>query len=174
MTKEEILEKCRSDNAGKDIEDLEVQKTAATIAYFSSFGLCVLVSILNWIFTRQIKIECWIVFFGMVCVAFFVKFSRLKKLHELFVALGYLLIFAALLVLFILQLSGKLVPLQELLYERKSCSSESLKRNPHREKTVAVRPCADGRSFQKYNQLYRNPAVLSDSKACLNSVRCPR
>ena len=108
MTKEEILEKSRSDNAGKDIEDLEVQKTAATIAYFSSFGLCVLVSILNWIFTRQIKIECWIVFFGMVCVAFFVKFARLRKLHELFVALGYLLIFAALLVLFILQLSGKI------------------------------------------------------------------
>ena len=108
MTKEEILEKSRSDNAGKDIEDLEVQKTAATVAYFSSFGLCVLVSVLNWIFTRQIKVECWIVFFGMCCVAFFVKFSRLKKLHELFVALGYLLIFIALLILFILQLSGKI------------------------------------------------------------------
>lgn len=77
-------------------------------AYFSSFGLCFLVSILNWIFTKQIKIECWIVFFGMVCVAFFVKFIKLKKLHELFVALGYLLIFAALLVLFILQLSGRI------------------------------------------------------------------
>ena len=108
MTKEEILEKSRSDNAGKDIEDLEVQKTAATVAYFSSFGLCVLVSVLNWIFTRQIKVECWIVCFGMVCVAFFVKYSRLEKLHELFVALGYLLIFIALLVLFILQLSGKI------------------------------------------------------------------
>ena len=76
--------------------------------YFSSFGLCFLVSILNWIFTKQIKIECWIVFFGMVCVAFFVKFIKLKKLHELFVALGYLLIFVALLVLFILQLSGRI------------------------------------------------------------------
>lgn len=108
MTKEEILEKSRSDNGGKDIEDLEVQKSAATIAYFSSFGLCLLISILNWIFTRQIKIDCWIVFFGMVCVAFFVKYAKLKKLHELFVALGYLLIFAALLVVFILQLSGKI------------------------------------------------------------------
>ncbi len=108
MTKEEILEKSRRDNAGKDIEDLEVQKTAATVAYFSSFGLCLLVSVLNWIFARQIKVECWIVFFGMACVTFFVKFSKLKKLHELFVALGYLLIFAGLLVLFILQLSGKI------------------------------------------------------------------
>ena len=96
MTKEEILEKSRSDNGGKDIEDLEVQKSAATVAYFSSFGLCFLISILNWIFTRQIKIECWLVFF-----------AKLKKLHELFVACCYLLIFMVLLVLFILQLSGK-------------------------------------------------------------------
>ncbi len=108
MTKEEILEKSRSDNAGKDIEDLEVQKAAATVAYFSSFGLCLLVSVLNWIFARHIKVECWIVFFGMCCVVFFVKFAKLKKLHELFVALGYLLIFAGLLVLFILQLYGKI------------------------------------------------------------------
>ena len=108
MTKEEILEKSRSDNGGKDIEDLEVQKSAAKIAYFSSFGLCLLISIINWIFTRQIKIDCWIVFFGMVCVAFFVKYAKLKKLHELFVALGYFLIFVALLVVFILQLSGKI------------------------------------------------------------------
>ncbi|MBQ5472160.1 MAG: hypothetical protein IIT58_09205 [Treponema sp.] len=108
MTKEEILEKSRSDNGGKDIEDLDVQKTAATVAYFSSFGLCLLVSVLNWIFTKQIKTECWIILFGMACVAFFVKFIKLKKLHELFVALGYLLIFATLLVLFILQLCGKI------------------------------------------------------------------
>lgn len=113
MTKDEILEKSRSDNGGKDIEDLEVQKSAAKIAYFSSFGLCLLVSVLNWIFTGSIRIECWIVFFGMCCVTFFVKFAKLKKLHELFVALGYLLLVAALLVLFILQLSGK-IPAREV------------------------------------------------------------
>ena len=113
MTKDEILEKSRSDNGGKDIEDLEVQKSAAKIAYFSSFGLCVMVSVLNWIFSGNIRIECWIVFFGMCCVAFFVKFAKLKKLHELFVALGYFLLVAALLVLFILQLSGK-IPAREV------------------------------------------------------------
>ena len=113
MTKDEILEKSRSDNGGKDIEDLEVQKSAAKIAYFSSFGLCVMVSVLNWIFSGNIRLECWIVFFGMCCVTFFVKFAKLKKLHELFVALAYLLLVAALLVLFILQLSGK-IPAREV------------------------------------------------------------
>ena len=108
MTKEEILQKSQQDNAGKDIEDLEIQKTAATAAYFSSLGFCVLVSILCWIFTKNINVQCWIVFFGMLSTAFFVKFFKLKKFHELFVALSYLLIFVCLIVIYILQLTGRL------------------------------------------------------------------
>lgn len=108
MTKEEILEKSRNDNGGKDIEDLEVQKTSARIAYFSSFAFCILISLLNWIFTKKISVQCWLVFFGMLSVAFFVKFFKLKKLHELFVAISYLAIFVLLLIFFLLQLTGKL------------------------------------------------------------------
>ncbi len=106
MTKEEILEKSRSENAGKDIEDLEVQKTAAKIAYFSSFGFCVLVSILNFIFTKKISIQCWIVFFGMLTVAFFVKYAKLKKRHEFWVAIVYLIFFIMCVAAFISELSG--------------------------------------------------------------------
>ena len=80
MTKEEILKKSRSDNAGKDIEDLEVQKTAARVAYFSSFGLCLLVSILNWIFTKQIKNDkrkIW-----KIWVIFLLRYSTIRFLFE--------------------------------------------------------------------------------------------
>lgn len=108
MTKEEILEKSRRENNDKDIFDLEVQKTAAKIAYYSSFGICILISALNWIFNRHVSVQCWIVFFGMLSVAFFVKFFRMKKLHELFVALAYLVIFICLIVLMILQATGKI------------------------------------------------------------------
>ncbi len=107
MTKEEILQKSRGENAGRDIEDLEVQKTAAKVAYFASFGFCALVSAINWIFSRKASAQVWIVFFGMLSVAFFVKFFKMKKLHELFVALGYLAIFAALIVVYIFELSGR-------------------------------------------------------------------
>lgn len=107
MTKEEILEQSRKENKNKDTYDLEVQKTAATIAYFASFGLCVLVSAINWILARKVSAQVWIVFFGMLSVAFFVKFFKMKKLHELFVALGYLAIFAALIVAYIFELSGR-------------------------------------------------------------------
>ena len=108
MTKEEILKKSQSDNAGKDFEDLDVQRSAATAAYFSSMGFCVLVSILSWIFTKTVSVQCWVVFFGMLSIAFFVKYFKLKKLHELFVALSYLLVFACLLVVYVLQLTDRL------------------------------------------------------------------
>lgn len=108
MTKEEILQKSRGENAGRDIEDLEVQKTAAKVAYFASFGLCALVSAISWILTRKVSAQVWIVFFGMLSVAFFVKFFKMKKLHELFVALGYLAILAALTAVFVLDLLGRL------------------------------------------------------------------
>ncbi len=111
MTKDEILQKSRDENGGKDIGDLEVQKTAATVAYFGSLGLCVGVSLLSWIFTRRVSVQCWIVFFGMLCIAFFVKFGKLRKLHELFVAIGYLVILLMLVGVFVLELSGKLAGL---------------------------------------------------------------
>ena len=108
MTKEEILEQSRKENNDKDIFDLEVQKTAARAAFFSSFGLCVFVSVFSWIFTKRVGVQCWMIFFGMLTVAFGVKFFKMKKLHELFVALGYLVIFILLTAVFILQLTGRL------------------------------------------------------------------
>lgn len=106
MTKEEILEQSRNENNNKDMFDFEVQKTAVVAAYFSSFGLCLFVSALNWIFTRRISVQCWIIFFGMLTVAFFVKFFKMKKWHELFVALCYLAIFILLSLVFVLQITG--------------------------------------------------------------------
>ena len=108
MTREEILEQSRKENNDKDIFDLEVQKTAARAAFFSSFGLCAFVSILSWIFAKRVSAQCWMIFFGMLTVTFFVKFFARKKLHELFVALCYLLIFGLLTVVFIMQSTGRL------------------------------------------------------------------
>ena len=108
MTKEEILEQSRKENNDKDIFDFEVQTIAARTAFYSSFGLCALVSILSWIFAKRLSAQCWMIFFGMLTITFFVKYIKLKKLHELFVALGYLVIFCMLTLVFIMQLTGRL------------------------------------------------------------------
>ena len=108
MTKDEILAQSRKENNDKDVFDLEVQKMAARAAFYSSFGLCIFVSIISWIFTKHVSVQCWMIFFGMLTITFFVKFFKMKKLHELFVALGYLVIFILLTVVFILQLTGRI------------------------------------------------------------------
>ncbi len=104
MTKDEILQKSREENGSKDLFDLDVQRTAAVAAYFASFALCALVSALSWILSRRVSVQCWIIFFGMLCVAFFVKFFKMRKLHELFVALGYLAIVILLTAVFLHEL----------------------------------------------------------------------
>jgi hypothetical protein len=43
----------------------------------------------------------------MLAIAFSVKYFKRKKLHELFVAIGYFLIFASLVVAFIFELTGR-------------------------------------------------------------------
>ena len=107
MTKEEILEKSRDENAGRDIDDIDVQRSAARVAYFGSLVLCAGVSILQFILKKRVSVQCWIVFFGMLAIAFSVKYFKRKKLHELFVAIGYFLIFASLVVAFIFELTGR-------------------------------------------------------------------
>lgn len=108
MTKEEILQKGREDNGGKDIEDLEVQKQATMTGYYSCAVLCVLISILSYVLTKRVSVQCWMIFFGMLSVAFFTKFFKMKKKHELVVALCYLAIFVLLTVAFIFELTGRL------------------------------------------------------------------
>lgn len=108
MTKEEILQKSREDNGGKDIEDLEIQKMAATTGYYSCAILCALVSIVSYVLTKRVSVQCWMIFFGMLSVAFFTKFFKMKKKHELVVAICYLIIFILLTVKFIFELTGPL------------------------------------------------------------------
>ena len=76
--KSAAAEQSRKENNDKDVFDLEVQKTAARAAFYSSFGLCAFVSILSWIFTKRVSVQCWMIFFGMLTVAFGVKFYKMK------------------------------------------------------------------------------------------------
>lgn len=107
MTKEEILEKSRNENQNKDFADLEVQSIATTVAYYVSFGLCAAASILSFVFTKKVNAAIWMIFFGMLSTAFIVKFAKLKKRHELFVSICYVLCFALSTVAYVFQLLGK-------------------------------------------------------------------
>lgn len=106
MTKDEILEKSRKENQNKDLYDMEVQKIAFKVSYYAAFGVCALITILSSIFKGKPSLECWIVFFGMLSTTFLVKFIKMHKVHELFIFIGYFVLFVLSLLNFIFRLIG--------------------------------------------------------------------
>lgn len=94
MEKEEILAKSRKENKNKDIAELEVVNRSGRIAAIVGAVLCCVISFLDWHFTKTINCACWAVDFGMLTAMFVAKYVKLKKKHELIVAIVYFLIFA--------------------------------------------------------------------------------
>lgn len=107
MTKEEILERSRNENQDKDIYDLEVQNIAAKAGYFTGPLICIIVSILQFIFTKTVSLGYLVVIFGMFSITFLVKFGKMHKKHELFVFICYLVLFILSLIAYIFQLTGR-------------------------------------------------------------------
>lgn len=93
MTKEEILAKSRSENQNKDYADLEVQGKGAVFACFAACFLCCAMTFLEKIISGKFNPGYLTVFFGMLFSLFIVKVIKQKKLHEIFVASCYGILF---------------------------------------------------------------------------------
>lgn len=104
MDKNEILKKAQEENKGMDIADLDAQKKGAYIAYFVGIIGIILVDIINGIAFKYVNHGPNMIIALMCFSAFLVKYIKLKKKHELFVALCYLSISIMFLVFWILQL----------------------------------------------------------------------
>lgn len=89
MTKEEILEKSRKENRNVDMFDLEIQKKAASIAIIAAIFLGTIIFAVNFLVTKNPHYDVFILICGMESVLFFVKFVKMKKIHELIVAICY-------------------------------------------------------------------------------------
>ena len=89
MTKEEILEKSREENKNQDVYDKETQRKASLIAVITASCLCLLIVIVNFVISHKLSFELLMVLCGMESVLFFIKFAKMGKLHELFVAILY-------------------------------------------------------------------------------------
>jgi len=99
MTKEEILEKSRNENKNQDIFDLETQKKASMFAFVAAGALGVLIFIIKLIITKTASYDLLMIVLGMESTMFIYKFIKLRKKHELVVAImytiGFLLMTAA-------------------------------------------------------------------------------
>lgn len=95
MDKEEILEKSRAENKNKDIYEQEVLKQASTSA------VVVMMVLATIFFAAQIFVGggtnwgLWALVFSANMTTFWVKYIRLRRKHELVMAIAYtILVFA--------------------------------------------------------------------------------
>ena len=104
MDKNEILAKAQSENKGMDIADLDAQKKGAYIGYFVGIIGIILIDIINGIVFKSVNHGPNMVIALMCFSAFITKYIKLRKTHELIVAICYALLGVMFLVFWILQL----------------------------------------------------------------------
>ena len=90
----------------KDLPDLEAQKSGAWIAYIIGVVLLIVVDTVNGFVLHYVNRGAYFVLFSMACAVFVTKYIRLRKRHELVVAIIWGVLAASMLVVWIMQLTG--------------------------------------------------------------------
>ena len=94
MNKEEILAKSRAENKNKDVYELEVLKQA------NACGVIVMAVLAVIFFSVQIFVGAghnwglWALVFSPTMATYWVKYIRLRRKHELLIAIAYTVIVA--------------------------------------------------------------------------------
>ncbi len=95
MNKEEILEMSRAENKNKDIYEHEVLKQSGTITVIVMMALAAI------FFSAQIFVGggtnwgLWAIVFSANMTTFWVKYIRLRRKHELALAIAYTVLVSA-------------------------------------------------------------------------------
>ena len=89
MNKEEILERSRVENQNKDIADIEMSKSGIRAGWIVTVCFAALVTVLDGVFFSRPAFEILFAVMAGLAVVFFCKYARMKKTHELVVAICY-------------------------------------------------------------------------------------
>ena len=105
MNREEILERSRQENRGQDVANLEVSRSSIVSGWIVAVCLLAVVAV-----TEALKYERmnFGIFFAVMagCSAIFIhKYLKLRKQHELIIAIVYVVASIAFLIAWILQLA---------------------------------------------------------------------
>lgn len=104
MTKEEILEKSRNEMKGMDVADLEISKSAIQIGWLVAVCLMAIASFIDAIVFSRVPVEALFSTLAGLSTVFWIKYSKLKKQHELFVAIMYTIASICFLISWIIQM----------------------------------------------------------------------
>lgn len=106
MNKEEILARAQSEGKEKDLPDRDAQKSGAWIAYIVGVVLLIIVDTVNGFVLHYVNRGADFALFSMAFAVFLCKYLRLRKRHELIVAIIWGVLALAMLVVWIMQLTG--------------------------------------------------------------------
>ena len=106
MTREEILEKSQIEHRGKDIAEIEVSKNAFRAGWIVVIVLSAIVSVVDGIVFGRPAFELLFAECVSLAIVFFYKYAKLRKRHELIVAILYALGAAGFFAGWILQLAN--------------------------------------------------------------------
>lgn len=89
MNRDEILEKSRIENQNKDIVNIETSKAGIRAGWIVTVCLAAIAAILDGVFFGRPAYDILFAVMTGLAVVFFCKYAKLKKMHELIVAICY-------------------------------------------------------------------------------------
>ena len=107
MNKEEILERSRIENQNKDIADIEISKSGIRAGWIVTVCFATVVTVLDGVFFNRPAYEILFAVMAGLAVVFFCKYARMKKVHELIVAICYSIASAGFLIGWIIQVVNR-------------------------------------------------------------------
>ena len=104
MNREEILAKSKQENRGQDLANLEAAKDSLQIGWLVMNLLLAAVTVVDAIVFSRVNNEVFFVVMAASCSIFLAKYLRLRRKHELVIAVVYAAVTVWFLVQWILQL----------------------------------------------------------------------
>ncbi|MBR5620543.1 MAG: hypothetical protein IKW76_12480 [Clostridia bacterium] len=108
MNKDEILAKAQSEGKERDLPDREAQRNGAWVAYIIGVILLIVVDTVNGFVLHYVNRGADFALFSMAFVVFLIKYLRLRKRHELIIAIIWGVLSLSMLAVWIMQLTGVL------------------------------------------------------------------
>ena len=106
MNREDILAKAQQEGKGQDLPDREAQRSGAWTAYIVGVVLLILVDTVNGLVLHYVNRGADFALFSMAFVMFLIKYLRLRRRHELIIALIWGALALSMLAVWVLQLTG--------------------------------------------------------------------
>ena len=108
MTREEILEMSQNEHRGRDVAEIEVSKNAFRAGWIVIITLSAIVSVVDGIVFGRPAFELLFAECVSLAIVFFYKYAKLRKRHELMIAILYTLAAAGFFAGWILQIANRM------------------------------------------------------------------